>query len=998
MKRFEKIKDRIQEKIVVSKSRLTNVFFCECDYKKGKIFPLENLKSFSEKDRWGGKKDAHYFFRAEVDCPNISEELQCQLEVLTDKDLKVNPQVMVYEDGRLIWGVDNEHKHVPLESGKVHTIYLYAYDGANALYDEWLSMDLSLRIIRKNTEQLFYDFEYLLQWLDLSDVASQEYYRCVSVLDKATSLLDFLTDDEKTFAKSVDRARELIAKEIFSGQTGNKERVACVGNSHIDVGWLWPVSQAFEKAQHTAASMLTLMKEYPEFTFFGSQPALYEAIKREDSDLYSEIKKQIKRGAWEADGAMWVQADCNMPSGESLIRQILIGKRFFKEEFGVDSHILWLPDSFGFSAALPQILKKSDITAFITSKLSWGDTNVMPNDLFNWKGIDGSEILSYFITGQEMNKTGEFVKGTAYGSLMNVSFVKGTYNRFLNKDLYNETLLPYGWGDGGGGPSKPFLESARRIEKGNLPMPRLIRKSLSQFVCDLQTAVKNKKLPVWYGELYLELHRGIFVSQSKTKKNNRKCEFLLQNTEFLKTLCECLLGEKYETDSLTKFWIKLLSNQFHDILPGSGISQIYRDADKDYLDIKENVGKMQHNCLKNLTKQIQGKGLCVFNTWSGITDAVIKIGEEYRFVKGLPAKGYAVKQVEALNSSVKVTDKSVANDFFIIEFNDFSDMVRVFDKRKNRELNKAGRVFNEIFAFEDDPHEFDAWELKKYSYDKQYPIEFVSKTVVREGCRSGFEIVKKIGKSTFTQKIFLYENLPLIDFETTVDWKETHILLKAAFPLNLNAYTGRGNIQFGYLQRNLHVNTSWEKACYEVCAHRYFDISESDYGVSVLNDSKYGYGIYDGEINLSLLRAPTYPDENADKGIHTFRYAVYVHDGFDNSDVEKAAYLYNNPPVTIPVENETGSLPSSYSFVSTDKENIVVDTIKKSESGDGYILRFYESKNIRTNCEIKIAVPFNRAVVCDLMENEETVLQKFNKDTLKLTVKPFEIITLKISV
>ncbi|MBQ2702018.1 MAG: alpha-mannosidase, partial [Clostridia bacterium] len=638
----------------------------------------------------------------------------------------------------------------------------------------------------------------------------------------------------------------------------------------------------------------------------------------------------------------------------------------------------------------------SGIDVMVTSKLSWGESNIMPNDLFKWRGIDGSETLTYFLTTQEFPMHKDLVNYTIYSGQIKPSHVKGCYNRFRNKEIYKKTLMPFGYGDGGGGTNRLHLELAKRMKKVLPEMPELKLGRADKYFRELRETLDWKKLPAWEGELYLELHRGTFTSQADIKKSNRTQEFLLQNAELLGVIGENLTRTPYPKKVLKENWKKLLTNQFHDLLSGTCIEQANVTAKKDYADIYCEVAPLYYDRMEEIVVQVKGEGNVVFNPNPFTVDATVFMGEEYRFVKNIPPNGYAVREMEPLNNSVEINERTVENNYFILTFNETGDIERLYDKRRKRELIKEGRKFD-LSVYEDKPIDYDAWDIKQYAYEKPYPIRFESLTPFKNGCVSGFEIRKTVGASIIVQKIYLFENQPMVEFETYLNWKESNKVLKANFPFDINAQKVINEIPFGYIQRDLHDNTAWEQARFEVCMHKYLDLSESDYGIAILNDCKYGYGIVNREINLTLLKSATYPDPTADKGEHIFRYAIYAHDtGFDTSDVQKQAYLYNNPLyVSTPPRDRQKVFAEEFSLVKSDSEHIVIDTVKKAENGDGYIVRMYETKNTRTDFSLRFGIPLNVAYLCDLQENE---LEKVPVDirTVRLTAKPFEILTLKI--
>lgn len=1000
MVNFSKVEQsikRLRERLKRILGSPNNISYGRIGYKKGKDFSDVVLEPFTDGMRWGGGRDRHYLFRFSLKTPVLSENERFEISFLTDKDKLCNPQFIVYGNGEALQGIDNEHKHVVLQGDKEYDIEVYAYSGA--LIDESYSFEPILSIVNRDVERLIYDLEYPLEWLKAERSGSEEYYKTYGVLSNVCDKLELYADD-KAFMRSILTASKFIEENFYQASAGyfqNSAEIFCVGHSHIDVAWLWTLAIGAEKAQHTAASMLRLMEEYPEFRYISSQPLLYSFVKQEDPKLYAQIKDFVKRGQWEPEGAMWVESDCNLPSGESLVRQLVYGKRFFKEEFGVESHIAWLPDAFGFSAALPQILLKSGVDTFVTSKLSWGETNSMPNDLFLWEGVDGSKILTYFITAQDLPEREEWMNKTVYSGKITLSQVRGTYKRFRNKDVFNGSMIPFGFGDGGGGATRDYMEMIRRMRRSLPDVPTVTCSSANEFFQKLHNAAKNSELKEWFGELYLEFHRGVFTTQAKTKRNNRLAEFLLQNAEKLSVSLDYLKNADYPSGLLRKNWEKLLTNQFHDILPGSSIGEVYQKTAQDYKEIFESVGSLVENSMKEIAKSVSGEGVCLFNFSSYAGAWETEHNGNYVLFENLPQNGYmVVKPIALTDTETIVSTTHLENKWLKVEFDKFGNIFSVYDKKAQRQLVKAGRLFNEICAYEDDPIEFDAWEIKDYVYDKRKEVRLDEVKVIERSGRKFLRIVRKIGDSMIEQTISLRESMPFIDVETVVDWKEEHTLLKVFFPFDIHTKQGTFDSQFSYIKRDLHANTSWDASKYEVCGHKFYDLSEVDYGVAVMNDGKYGYGIKNGEINMSLLRSSTYPDPTADRGKHCFRYAIYPHIGeFESSDVQRVAYLYNNPPSMIELNNGSGSMPKRFSFVESDNGNVVIDTIKKSEEENAYVCRLYCSKNMHTEAELKFAFDFTKVYFCDLLEREQkAVMSKGN--TVRLQVKPFELVTLKI--
>ena len=737
------------------------------------------------------------------------------------------------------------------------------------------------------------------------------------------------------------------------------------------------------------------MKKYPEYNFFSSQPILYEMVKRRTPLLFNKIKERIQEGRWEVEGALWVEPDCNLPSGESFVRQILYGKKYFKENFDKTPTIAWLVDSFGYNAALPQIFKKSGIELFVTSKLNWNDTNTLPNDLFYWQGIDGTKIPAYILSAQDY-VDGKFVRGSVYNAYVRPSMQKGTYKRFRDKNLIDEVLLTFGYGDGGGGPAAEQFEQLRRMRYGAFDCPKSTIGKACEFKDRLISNIKNTcDVPVWRGELYLEFHRGTYTSIAKIKKQNRKNEYLLQNAELFSSIAHKLTRVNYP--SLEETWLKILTAQFHDILPGSAIKEVYDETDRLNTEINQYLRPIVDVALSSLVEKIScDDGIVVFNPSSFEVDDQISVNGKNYYVQNIPAKGYRFIENNQLSESenkVIVQDKHLENDFISVIFDDNYNISSIIDKKINRQILKEGQLGNRLAVYEDHPVVYDAWELDNYC---NMSCEFVDKVISVKKLSCGYEIVRQYLQTVITQEITLSNYSSMITFKTKVDWKERHMLLKAVFPLNINTENAVCDIPFGNIERSTLNNTSWEQAQFEVSAHKYVDLCESDYGVALINDCKYGYGIKNNNLSLSLLRAPEYPYANADYGMHEFTYALYPHEKNTYlSDVYKRSLLFNNPLVPIQTKAHKGEFPREYSFVSCDCDRVVIDSIKQSEDKKGYVIRLFERTNSYTLATIKFGFNVEKAYLCNLLEDkEESICVKDN--TLTLTVNPYEIITIYV--
>lgn len=983
---------------------LEDFLYCETGYKYTNEMPEPGtMQQYSKYSLLDGS-NRHYWFYTKIPSQKQSEGQRLYFRLTAGsqgmREL-FNPQCIVFVNGKMIQAFDKNHKDLLLDFEKEYEIYIHMYTEESA---EKIFFDAKLFLIDVKIEKLYYDLHVPYEAALCLKETDENRITILKQLELALGYLDLRVPFSKEFYDSIDQVTDYLYQNFYHGVCGKSDAVvSCVGHTHIDVAWLWVLEQTKQKAQRSFSTVIELMKQFPEFKFMSSQPQLYEYVKEYAPEVYAEIKKKVEQGNWEPEGAMWLEADCNLTGGESLIRQILFGKRFMQEEFGVDNACVWLPDVFGFSASLPQILKKCGIDKFITSKLSWNDYNIFPYDSFMWEGIDGSQIFAYFITTQDATTFNDGKGMTKYNGYINPGQVLGTWLRYQQKELNQETLLPFGFGDGGGGPTKDMLEQQRRLSYG---IPGFPRTQIDTSANILNRVYKNfcentsllKRTPKWVGELYFEKHRGTYTSIAKNKKNNRKSELLYQALESLSVLATILTGDAYEQEAINKGWKSILLNQFHDILPGSSIHPVYEQTDRDYAEILNNGTRMLTEKLNHILKRVKTEGgIFVYNPNGFECSDIVEVEGNKVFVEKIPACGYRVVMPKAQKSSVKVTPSTMENNFYKLTFDDCYQIISLYDKCNDREIVKETEHLGELQLFEDYPGYFDAWDLDHSYKQKMWVIDTVSKAeIVDEGVRKGVRITRDYLNSQIIQTIYLYDDINRIDFENHIDWKEEHLLLKAAFPINVHANEATYDIQFGNIKRPTYENTSWDEARFEVCAHKWADISEDGYGVSLINDCKYGHSAEGSALKLSLLKCATYPDPEADKELHTFRFALIPHAGsFKEAGIEQAAQQFNQPMVARFMEKQDGELTDCYSFISCKNENIMIDTIKKAESSDHIIVRLHEFFDRKTKAEIVLGVAAEKVYLCDMLEDnlEELCLEE-NK--VYLNVSNYEIVTLKI--
>ncbi len=879
----------------------------------------------------------------------------------------------------------------------------------------------------EETDDLYYTADMILKTIAQLNQNDPIRHNLQTDLDRAFCCIDWSEPGSDLFYETVKQADRLLNEKIDAKGKHSDINVYAVGHTHIDTAWLWRLKHTREKCSRSFSTVLRLMEMFPEYIFLQTQPQLYEYVKEDFPELYEEIKERIKQERWEVDGAMWVEADCNLTSGESLVRQILIGNRFIKQEFGKDVHYLWLPDVFGYSWALPQILKKSGIDIFMTTKISWNQYNRMPHDTFYWKGIDGSCVLTHFIT----TPTPDSQPGSwfyTYNGQIIPKTVQGVWDAYSDKDINQDLLISYGYGDGGGGVNRDNLERRRRIDRIE-GMPNLKTSTAGAYFEKLKENVKStdQYVNTWDGELYLEYHRGTYTSHAYNKRMNRKMELLYRKVEWFTVMKALLDSGKLEQamqENLTKGWKLLLTNQFHDIIPGSSIFEVYEDCKKDYAKIEEIAKEVEKDFLSFAVKE-EEKTYTIINTNSFAIGGVVLLPDiEAKVAYSSEKTPLMVQQtdeglligldsvppmgcvkvtventVENLESSTghifQVEDKKILTPYYIVVYNEYGQISRLYDRRADREVIPNGQRANVLQIFEDKPLNNDAWDIDIFYQQKMKEItDLKCFEVIENGSlRLTLHFEWHYMNSAIFQDIIFYAADPRIDFVTKVDFHEKHQLLKAAFPVDIRTTYGTFDVQYGNVRRANHWNTSWDEAKFETVAHRFADLSEYGYGVSLLNDCKYGHDVKDNVLRLTLLKTATNPDHNQDQGEHFFTYSLLPHMGdfIEGHTVQKASAL-NQPLYAV-----AGCLELPFtSFLSFDKECVELDAVKKTEDGNYLAVRFHEFTGGTNRITVKTGFLWKRYCISNLMEYpiEEWKQEK----EIVLTVKPYEIVTLLFEV
>ena len=908
--------------------------------------------------------DGSAFIKCEVTIPDDMKNREVYLYTKTSSEMTVKV------NGKYAGGVDPNRQRILIspyaENGKCE-IEILGYNRSKP-DDERNPETLAVRGCRQTFEGIFlacvnediqnlcYDCE--LFWDIIESEAFNEEYRdfVIRELNAALNLIDF--DDIRT--EDVKKALKYIDEKIYADKTfkGNG-KVALISHSHLDLAYYWRRIHTVQKNLRTVLIQLRLMDKYPEFTYAHTQANTYETLEKYYPEVFEELKERIKEGRFEPVGAMYVEPDCNVPNAESLIRQCLYGQHYFRDKFGITVDSCWLPDVFGNSWILPQILKKSGVDYFVSNKMStWNDTNRFPHNNFIWRGLDGSDVYAC-------------VPPTHFISWNEPSQVVENWEAFQDKHTGTETLQMFGYGDGGSGATEEMLELMKRFEKLSV-MPETRHITAKEFLHS--NFNENHKFDVWDGELYLEMHRGTFTTKSKLKKYNRSLENKFRTAELLSVYRE-KLGKAYPEEKLRELYKKMLVNQFHDILPGSHITPVYRDAMEDYEQIDSELN------------EIIGSGDKLFNTLNFKRDGVefieneqgtvVRSGKtgEFRTVCFEPLSSGEIEKANTKNDWFTFDGKNCSTPFYSIEFNPDGSFASVFDKTLCREWVKGD--FNKLKMYDDRPGNYDAWDILPDYLDREVEISLESKLSLLsvDGECAQFTVTHKTDKSSWQRIIRVFRADRGIEVENIVDWHEKHKLMKVEFGCNILTRQVVCDTSAGFVSREMHKNTSWQTARFECCHHKWFDLCETGGGVAVINEGKYGIGINEKSVSLSLLRATMRPDPTSDEGEHNFKYKILPHAGsFVEAQINRIAHIYNAPLIKADIEKI--SLP--------DFGNLYLQSVKKAEKSDMTIIRLCETDGARG------VIKFNEEVkILNMLEDEITTASE-------IEYAPFEIITIGI--
>jgi alpha-mannosidase len=874
--------------------------------------------------------------------------------------------------------------------------------------------------------------------LNGSPAAAAEHQGQLDSAVKAIDLAALDRGDQAAFSHSLDAAVHALQpiKDWSSQST-----IRLVGNAHIDMAWLWPWTETVEVVRDTFTTALQLMREYPGFTYAQSSVQDYDWLREKYPAEFREIQQRVKEGRWELVGGMWVEPDLNMPDGESLVRQLLVGTRFFKKYFDKDTTIGWNPDSFGYSWQLPQIYKRSGFDTFVTQKMSWNETTAFPYKLFWWQSPDGSRVLTYFPHG--------------YNGNINPVNLSQDVADYSSQTKFPEIMHLYGVGDHGGGPTRQMLDEAMKMESPSATYPKTVFSTARQFFDDVEKSIQQKSLvpPVWKDELYLQYHRGCYTTQSETKRLIRYNEELLQNTEKFASMAYLSAGRPYDNMAFEHIWKRVLFDHFHDIMPGSGIGINYQDAERNLTDASLRSQKILDSALDDLSSGINTAGagipVVVYNSlsWERTAPVTVEVhapaaGQHLEVrdaegqplpaqtvaqngqlvtlqavVKNIPALGYEVLHVVSVPtagtavSALKVNGTDIENEYVRMKIDPKTGCVTsLVNKADGKEADAPGGCGNLLQAFKDVPRTQDAWEIRfdQDEWDLKQPREVKvvengpERVVVRINHTFKAPTRAEGPQSTIQQDVIVYAGVPRVDVNMQVNWHEEHVLLKAAFPVNVQATRATFEIPYGTIERPTTRNTPEEKAMFEVPAIRWGDISNAGQGFSLLNASKYGYDAVGSLLRLSLLRSPQMPAPDnhiADQGFHEFTYALYAHSGdWKAGNTMRQGYELNYPLIGYVTQAHGGSQPARQSWVQVDPGNVILTVMKKAEDDGGIILRFYEFEGKPAEVKLRLPQKAASAVETNLMEKHAAEIA-LSPDGRSITVPtgPYEIKTVEVS-
>lgn len=872
--------------------------------------------------------------------------------------------------------------------------------------------EINLCIKNQDILDFIFDLKTLNQLVEKLDPLSFRRSDIINCLMEVHKTVYYAVEDvsEAVWRTALVKAREIMKPILEAKNSASAPMAGLVGHSHMDTAWLWHIPETVKKCARTYSNAISLMEQYPEFRFIQSSSYHTEMVRKNYPKLFEKIKEKVKEGRYEPNGGVWVECDCNITSGESMVRQFLWGQKYNQKHFNYTSNVFWLPDTFGYSAAIPQIMKGCRVDYFMTTKLSWNDTNRFPYETFIWQGIDGTPVFTHFNTSHcwpDAKSLIEQIDGRDSG------------NYLQNKQVAKKRLVAYGFGDGGGGPQFEMIEMAKRV-KDLEGVPKAEHVNVGEFMCDLEKEAVNP--PVYRGELYLELHRGTLTNQHVIKRNNRKAEFALRNLEFLTVQRAVAEGKVAEDTLIRPLMETLLVNQFHDILPGTCIGKA---NDQCYSEMKELRQKAENLIGNSVVTDEKENYVTIVNSLGFHRNEIVHLkdcedkipkdsklyaqkdedihGNKQLSISNVELEAFSATAIELEEGNAEEAIKAMpfeykenilTTPYASVKFSADGTIESFIDRRVNREIHGKGYSLNTFLMAEDVPTSWDSWDLDADSQMKFAPCaKLIDRKLISIGqvlcrIRSTYRISEK---SEIVQDMIFYANTPRVDFETIINWQDKHKFLKVDFDTTIMSSTARHEIQFGHCQKPTTRNNSIEQAMFEVVNHKFTDLSETRFGVAILNDCKYGISVEGSDIRLSLHKGGCRPDPRGDIGIHECTYSFLPHVGdFSAENVVLPAYNLNVRPI---IKKGKGSFES---FAKIDNSNIIIETIKPCEENQkAYIIRMYEAEGTFTHAKLKLGRNFREAELTNMLE--ETLSKIEGKENIDLTFRPFEIKTVKVN-
>ncbi len=974
---------------------------------------------------WGGQ-NLHFVLRSRFVIPQGWQTPALHLPLGVAGDIFTHPEALLYIDGKAIASADRYHHTIEVPSaladGTPHELLLHGWTGLTGWPPD--PSDKTQLFLREcaviDIDRDLQSFLTLAETaLDLSGELNDnrpEKHAILSALDAAFLVLDTRDPMRGEFRASIIPATTRLQEGLDQAGPPLDVLLHAAGHAHMDVAYLWPIAQIRQKNARTYSNVLRLMERHEEFHFSHSQPQLYAWTEADYPEIFDAIRARVTEGRWEILGGMWVEPDANMPGPEALVRQILLARRYCDDTFGpgAECPVLWLPDTFGFPGGLPQLMVQAGLRWFVTNKVNWNQYNQMPASTTWWEGIDGSRVMAQFLTTPRTVQHLPFP--TNYKSDLTAGEVVGTWTRNTMKDRVKELLIAYGYGDGGGGPTDDLIRKARAYRA--MPgAPRVMPSTVRAYFESLEA--QNPALPTWQGEFYLEGHRGVLTGNGWIKRANRKTEVLLHDAELAMALA---MLDGHTPDDLTNAWRLLCTMQFHDILTGTSVPVVFEDARRDFAAITETAEAALRRAADRLMPSdaaylvldgapLPGPRLALLPPDAGPVAENGQILPQQRVEDGVlvelphaaPLAPRSLTRAEAPPGDVDgvTVDRTAAggavleNAMLRVEIGDHGMLTSIFDKRAGREVLKDGALGNKLELFEDRPISWDAWDIDIFFEDRGELVTALNSLEITETgpLRATVKLTRAFRQSRLVQRISLSRHSARIDFDTEVDWHETHLLLKAAFPVSVRAARAEFDIQWGQIDRPTHRNTSWDAAQFEVPAQKWADLSDGSYGVALLNDCKYGYDIRGDVLRLSLIKSATMPDVTADQGHHRFTYALLPHDGDTRVDVRREAYALNLPPRIFagPGQGKGVAQP----LVICESPHAVIETIKPAEDGQGVIVRLFEAHNTRGSVMLSCHPSVRAVERCGLLETDQLPLELVDH-RVTMTLSNYEILTLRL--